>query len=150
MNDITNAQKKHRENSFGYLIQTLAQRIDCDMKDRLKEHGVDLKVFANLMFLSEKDGITQREISNVLNFPEYHTSRNVDALIKQGFAERRTNPNSRRSILIFLTTKGHEMARELPAVIRASNDKTLAKLDDRERADVIALLQKSVGISTST
>ena len=134
-----------RENSFGFLIQTLARRIDEDMKERLKEHGVDLKIFANLMFLSGKDGITQREIGNHLNFPDYYTSRNVDALIKEGFAERRPDPKSRRSTLIFLTPKGRKKAAQLPDVIRASNEKSLADLSKTERKQVMLLLQKVAG-----
>ena len=135
-----------RENSFGFLIQTLARRIDSDMKARLKEHGVDLKIFANLMFLSAKDGITQREIGSHLNFPDYYTSRNVDALIKEGYAERRPDPKSRRSTLIFLTQKGRDKAAELPDVIRAANDVSLANLDPDERKDVVRLLQKAARV----
>ncbi len=135
-----------RENSFGFLIQTLARRIDGDMRERLKDHGVDLKIFANLMFLSAKDGITQREIGNHLNFPDYYTSRNVDALIKEGFAERRPDPKSRRSTLIFLTAKGRDKAAELPGVIRASNEKSLANLNATERAQVMRLLKKAAGM----
>ena len=135
-----------RENSFGFLIQTLARRIDGDMRERLKEHGVDLKIFANLMFLSGKDGVTQREIGNSLNFPDYYTSRNVDALIKEGFAERRPDPNSRRTTLIFLTEKGRQKAAELPTVIRASNEQSLAALSASERQQVMGLLKKVLGI----
>ena len=135
-----------RENSFGFLIQTLARRIDGDMKLRLKDHGVDLKVFANLMFLSARDGVTQRDIGNSLNFPDYYTSRNVDALIKEGFAERRPDPKSRRSTLIFLTEKGRNKAAELPDVIRTANEHTLQNLNTEERQQVIHLLQKIVGV----
>lgn len=135
-----------RENSFGFLIQTLARRIDADMKERLKQHGVDLKIFANLMFLSAKDGVTQREIGNSLNFPDYYTSRNVDALIKEGFAERRPDPKSRRTTLIFLTEKGRKKAAELPDVIRASNEKSLAGLSASERKQVMRLLHKAAGM----
>lgn len=146
MTQISNAKKSHREDSFGYLVQTLARRIDVSMKERLLAHEVDLKIFTNLMFLSERDGITQREIGNSLNFPEYYTSRNVDALVKSGYAERRPDPKSRRSMLVFLTPKGHAKAAELPAVIRASNEESLSGLTEDERAHVVELLQKVVGI----
>ena len=136
-----------RENSFGFLIQTLARRIDVEMKKRLKDYDVDLKIFANLMFLSAKDGVTQREIGNGLNFPDYYTSRNVDALIKEGFAERRPDPTSRRNTLIFLTPKGRKKAAELPEVIRAANEVALANLNAAERKQVVRLLQKVAGVN---
>ena len=145
MTQTAPAKPKIREESFGFLVQTLARRLDERMKVRLKELDVDLKIFANLMFLSHKDGITQREIGNHLNFPEYYTSRNVDALIKYGYAERRPDPSSRRSMLIFLTDAGHAKAKQLPPVIQAMNDEMLDVLTDKERAQLMSLMQKVTG-----
>ena len=145
MTQISDA-KKRRENSFGFLIQTLAKRLDTRMREELSAHDVDLKIFANLMFLSEKDGVNQREIGNELNFPEYYTSRNVDALVNLGFAERRPDPNSRRSLLIYLTPAGKAKAKKLPAVIKRVNDEFLAGLSIAERNQVVSLLQKVAGV----
>lgn len=145
----TSEATKRRNNSFGFLVQTLAKRLDIKMRDELKAHDVDLKIFANLMFLSEKDGVNQREIGNELNFPEYYTSRNVDAMVERGFAERRPDPNSRRSFLIFLTPAGKEKAKQLPPVIKQVNDDILADLSISERKQVIRLLQKVAGVDPS-
>lgn len=146
----TSEAKKQRENSFGFLVQTLARRLDIQMRDELKAHDVDLKIFANLMFLSEKDGVNQREIGNELNFPEYYTSRNVDALVERGFAERRPDPNSRRSFLIFLTPAGKAKAKQLPHVIKLVNDNILGELSAAERKQVISLLQTVAGVDKSS
>ena len=135
------------ENSFGFLVQTLARRLDVRMRDELKALDIDLKIFANLMFLSMKDGVNQREIGNRLNFPEYHTSRNVDALVKLGFAERRPDPNSRRSFLIFLTPAGREKAKLLPPVIERVNKEIMADLDVTEQKLVVSLLQRVTGVA---
>ena len=131
-----------REGSFGFLIQTSARRIDAEMKKQLVEHNIDIKIFANLMMLAEEDGINQRQLGKKLGYPEYFTSRNIDALVESGFAERQPDPQSRRSFLIFLTTKGREKAAELPAIIQACNDIFLAPLSKTERVAIIALLQK--------
>ena len=131
-----------RRESFGFLIQTLAREIDTRMKTALKEVGIDVKIFANLMTLMEEDGINQRKLGEKLNFPEYFTSRNVDAMVEAGFAERRPDPASRRSHLIFLTSQGRDKARQLPPIIRKVNDEVLADLADDERAQVMDLLQR--------
>ena len=141
MTRISEAQRS-REGSFGFLIQTLARRIDATMKERLREHGVDVKVFANLMALAEEDGINQRQLGAKLDFPEYYTSRNVDALVEAGFAERRPDPNSRRTALVFLTEAGREKAADMPRVIRQVNELYLAEMTEDEQSQVIALLQK--------
>lgn len=145
MAQISKAQK-NRENSFGFLIQTLGRRMEITMRDLLEEVDVDIKLFANLMLLSDVDGINQRQLGEKLDFPEYYTSRNVDALVKAGFAERRPDPNSRRTILIFLTEKGKNKAAQLPEIIKAANDHFLNGMEADERKMMISLLQKVAGI----
>lgn len=135
-------QRAIRIGSFGFLIQTLARRLDARMKDELEAIGVDIKLFANLMMLAEQDGINQRTLGDKLNFPEYFMSRNVDALVKAGFAERRPDPDSRRAYLIFLTDAGKAKAAELPPIIRRVNDELLADLGEHDRSSLIHLLQQ--------
>lgn len=145
MAQITKAQR-NRENSFGFLIQTLGRRLEATMRERLSEVDVDVKIFANLMLLSDTDGINQRQLGEKLDFPEYYTSRNVDALVKAGYAERLPDPNSRRSFLVYLTDAGRAKAAELPRIIKETNDIYLDSLSIEERETVIKLLQKAAGI----
>ncbi|MDX8350037.1 MarR family transcriptional regulator [Cognatiyoonia sp. IB215446] len=142
--------KDHRrEESFGFLVQSIARTLDAKMKVELQKVGVDIKIFANLMMLGQQDGINQREIGQRLNFPEYFTSRNVDALVDAGFAERRPDPDSRRSFLVFLTDKGRAKAEELPAIVRSVNDDVLSDLTKTERKSIMALMQKVAGVAHS-
>lgn len=136
-----------RVGSFGYLIQDLSRRIDATMKSELQKIEVDVKLFAALMILFEEDGVNQREVSQRLNFPEYFTSRNLDGLVKAGFVERRSDPNSRRTFLIFLTEAGRAKAAELPAIVKRVNDDVLSHLNTTERQQIIGLLQKTLLIS---
>ena len=141
MSQLSKTQRD-RQNSFGFLLQLLARRMDNLMKEKLAGIDIDLKIFANLRMLSDKDGINQRELGRLMEFPEYHTSRNVDALVKAGFVERCPDPNSRRSVLIFLTDKGREKAKQLPKLVAEVNDDFLEVLDIQERKQLIQLLQK--------
>lgn len=134
--------EKIRHSSFGFLLQLISRRIDKDMKDELAKLGIDRKVFSNLMMLSEKDGITQRELGRLLEFPEYFTSRTVDVLVEKGFAERRPDPESRRNILVYLTDAGREIAKNLPPIIGSVNESYLEGLTCNEREQLITLLQK--------
>ena len=145
MSKLSKTQRE-RQSSFGFLLQLLARRMDNLMKQRLSEIGIDVKVFANLRMLSDKDGINQRELGRLLEFPEYHTSRNVDALVKAGFVERRPDPNSRRSVLIFLTDKGREKAKLLPKIIAEVNREFMNALDEKEKQEAVRLLQKVANI----
>ncbi len=143
-----NLKDFRREDSFGFLIQTIARTLDEKMKIEFEKVGVDYKVFANLMVLGQQDGINQREIGQRLNFPEYFTSRNVDMLVNAGLAERRPDPASRRSLLVFLTEKGRAKAEELPSIVRDVNKDVLQGLTDAERQSVVGLLQTVAGVSS--
>lgn len=143
---INSNQQSPRERSFGFLIQLLARTLDERMTSELGKIGVNIKLFAALMLLSEEDGINQRKIGKRLNFPEYFTSRNIDALVEAGFAKRRKDPDSRRAFLIFLTEFGRAKAAELPAIIKRVNDEVLIDLSGSEKKLAIRLLQKAAGI----
>lgn len=149
MAQVSKVQAK-RESSFGYLIHRLARGIDSQMKEELKAIDVDFKLFANLMTLFEKDGINQRQLGEKQGFPEYFTSRNVDALVQAGFAERKADPTSRRSFLIYLTPEGRRKASQLPPIITKVNDETLAELSESEREQVVTLLQKAIKLPDQT
>lgn len=145
MSQLSKAQRE-RQASFGFLLQLLARRMDNLMKQRLSEVDIDLKTFANLRMLSEKDGINQRELGRLMEFPDYFTSRSVDALVEAGLVERRPDPSSRRSVLIFLTSKGRKKAQQLPKIVSSVNNEFLEALNGHEKRQVIQLLQKVANI----
>ncbi|WP_371169533.1 MarR family winged helix-turn-helix transcriptional regulator [Aliiroseovarius sp. 2305UL8-7] len=128
--------------SFGYLMQVLARRIDDSMKVRLEALDLDFRFFMTLMLLLARDGQSQRELGGKLNLPEYQVSRNLDAMTKAGLVERRPSPTSRRTTLIYLTDQGRSVAQCLPPVINDQNDRFLKSLKDDERAVLISLLQR--------
>ena len=141
MSQLSRTQRE-RQASFGFLLQLLARRMDNLMKQELAGSDIDMRIFANLRILSDRDGIKQRELGRLIEFPEYYTSRSVDALVKAGFVERRPDPNSRRSVLIFLTDKGREKTQQLPELVAKVNEEFLDVLDDEEKQQLIQLLQK--------
>lgn len=142
-------QEHSRQTSLGFLIQLLARRIDKDMKERLDKIDVDIKLFSNIMLLMEKDGVTQRELGRLLEFPDYFTSRTVDILVERGFAERRPDPMSRRTVLVYLTPEGKKKARDLPEIVLAVNNEYLKGLSNSEQTQLIKLLHKVTGIEHS-
>lgn len=145
MRHVSESQK-FRQNSFGFLIQVLARRIQARMNERLAEISVDPKNFGSLMMLNEKDGITQRELGRMLEFPEYATSRNVDSMVEAGLVERRPDPESRRAFHIYLTPAGHEKADLLPEIVITTNKEVLSVLPKDERNQALLLLRKIAGI----
>ncbi|MCV6592073.1 MAG: MarR family winged helix-turn-helix transcriptional regulator [Silicimonas sp.] len=127
---------------FGFLIQRLARILDARMKGELAAVGLDFKLFPNLMVLGQQDGINQREIGQKLDFPEYFTSRAIDALVEAGLAERRADPGSRRAVLVFLTAAGRAKALELQTIVARVNGEFLDGLSPAERRTTLDVLRR--------
>ena len=69
----------------------------------------------------------------------------VDALAREGYLRRRTDPHDRRSVLIELTTSGHEVVRAGRRARLGQAAHVFQDLDTTERATLERLLVKLVG-----
>ncbi len=141
MTDATWPKGTQKE-SFGFLTQVLARRVDDAMKRQLAVLDLDFRFFMTLMQLLAQDGQSQRALCGKLNLPEYQVSRNLDAMVKSDLVERRPDPNSRRTTQVFLTAKGRRLAQMLPPLINDLNDSFLNGLTTDERAALIGMLQR--------
>ena len=136
-----------RDSSFGYLVEQVVRKFEDNAKFELSAIDLNYKFYLPLLALFVEDGVNQRQLGLKLNFPEYFTSRNIDAMVKAGYAERRPDPNSRRSVLVFLTKAGRAKAECLPGLARRLNEEVLAELTKDEQQKVVELLKKVAGIT---
>ena len=70
----------------------------------------------------------------------------LDALEKKGFTSRVENPNDKRGKLVALTDKANDMQSELEAIGRNIEDKLTERLSAEEKKQLVALLQKLIGL----
>jgi DNA-binding MarR family transcriptional regulator len=103
--------------------------------------------FDVLAHLSVAPGITQQELADKLLVTKGNICGLIDRLESQGLVERRCDPRDRRSNLLFLTGKAHELANE---VIPAHEDHLQSHMDvlseDEQRAllDLLKRLDHSL------
>lgn len=128
--------------SFGFLLQTLARRMDEMLKKHLKTIDLDNRFFPSLIMLLAQDGRSQKELGQCFDVPEYQTSRNIDALEAKGLVTRCPCPISRRRTLVHLTEEGRELANKLPDLVKAANAEFLECLAEEEQEFAVTLLQK--------
>lgn len=128
--------------SFGFLLQTLARRMDEVLKKHLKTIDLDNRFFPSLIMLLAQDGRSQKELGQCFDVPEYQTSRNIDALEAKCLVTRCPCPMSRRRTLVHLTEEGRKVANKLPDIVSAANAEFLEGLAEDERQIAVTLLQK--------
>ncbi|WP_394139344.1 MarR family winged helix-turn-helix transcriptional regulator [Vibrio chagasii] len=133
-----------RQNSFGWMINVIANKASKDFDLELKKHGLTIALWPTLMCLWEEEGVTQRDIAEKSKVENSTTTRTLDKLEKLELVERRADPNSRRSFRIYLTEKGKELEKDIIPVPARVNKELMSALDADEQQQMIGLLKKMV------
>ncbi|CAK1830683.1 MarR family winged helix-turn-helix transcriptional regulator [Vibrio crassostreae] len=133
-----------RQNSFGWMINVIANKATKDFDLELKKHGLSIALWPTLMCLWEEEGVTQRDIAAKSKVENSTTTRTLDKLEKLELVERRADPHSRRSFRIYLTEKGKALEEVLIPIPVKLNEELMAALDAQEQQQMIGLLKKMV------
>ncbi|CAH7402187.1 Transcriptional regulator, MarR family [Vibrio chagasii] len=133
-----------RPNSFGWLVNVVANKASKDFDVELKKYGLTIALWPTLMCLWEEEGLTQRDIAAKSKVENSTTTRTLDKLEKLDLVERRADPNSRRSFRIYLTEKGKELEKDIIPVPARVNKELMSALDADEQQQMIGLLKKMV------
>jgi len=118
----------------------LDQRLRLLMGRCLREIGLSIPQFDVLSALSERAGMTQRELAQRLFVTKGNVSGLIDRLVEAHLVERRSTERDRRSHALHLTTQGEKVAAAGLATQQAFLDDTLGKLDKDDLAALFLLL----------
>jgi DNA-binding MarR family transcriptional regulator len=103
---------------------------------RLAGHGVSFGHWTFLRILWERDGLTQRELSDEAGVMEPSTFAAIRAMERLGYVKRRRLPDNRKNVYVHLTAKGRALRAKLVPLARQVNVIGLRGLSARERETV--------------
>ena len=92
-----------------------------ELQGRLVEHGVSFGHWTFLRILWERDGLTQRELSDEAGVAEPSTNVAINAMEKLGYVTRRRLPDNRKNIYVRLTRRGRALRAKLVPLAKAVN-----------------------------
>jgi DNA-binding MarR family transcriptional regulator len=98
---------------LAHLVKDATRALLRALQMRLTEHSVSLGQWTFLRILWERDGITQRELSELAGVMEPTTFTAVTAMEKLGYVTRRKLLNNKKMVYVFLTPKGRQLKRKL-------------------------------------
>lgn len=139
-NKLRRRARRTRLRSAGWMVQTLANRLNAEARHRLADLGLTLDQFIVMMALAEQDGVQQRALGARTQLADYTITRALDALSDLGYVERRPDPRSRRAHLVCLTEAGQARMPRLMRVIIEINAAFLAPLGEADGAEFLRLL----------
>ena len=106
-------QKAVPNDRLAHLIRDAAKGLTRALQIRLAEHSVGFGHWAFLRILWEKDGLTQRELSEQAGVMEPTTFSALKAMEQLGYVARKRNAGDKKKVFIVLTPKGRALKAKL-------------------------------------
>ena len=130
------------EDSLGHKLITILEVMRNYTKEPLAKLGKTHGHFITLLYISENEGVTQAQLSEIHRKDRNIVSRNIDVLEEKGFVIRKRGIVDRRSFSIHLTDLGHSVVSTHKNLIKESEQEALSNLSKDEIAIFYSLLTK--------
>jgi DNA-binding MarR family transcriptional regulator len=120
---------------LAHLVKDATRALLRGLQMRLAEHGVSIGHWTFLRILWERDGLTQRELSEQAGLMEPTTFSAVQTMVRLGYVTRRHQAENRKKIHVFLTPKGRALKAKLVPLAEEVNRVAVREI---AAADVVA------------
>jgi len=129
--------------SMPILLNKLRKRIDNACRDLLAKYNLSKLHLLYLMALYEyTDGLTLKELTELLDFDKANTTRAVSQLIKKGYAEKQTQGELEHKFKVTLTDNGKLAASEIWEHNQKENLGILKLLTEQELFILVGVTEK--------
>lgn len=128
------------DDRLAHLIRDVARAQMRALQQRLTHHGVSFGHWTFLRILWIRDGLTQKELSDLAGVMEPTTFSAVKAMEQMGLIERRQLPGNRKNMHVYLTATGRALERKLVPLAEEVNHISVAGIPDK----TVAQLRKAL------
>lgn len=139
-----------RNDKVAILIKRAALEFDKIANPVLAEYGLTASQYRILKFLYTQPEESARIVDIERDCQITHPTvlGIIDQLENKGFVRKLVNPDDARSKIVSLSDKTKGMKDELEAVGTRLDDQLTENLTDKERARLLVLLQKLLGVES--
>lgn len=122
------------ENKFNLLAGRVPLLLNRFISQQFKKAGIELtrEQWSVLAVLWKKDGCSQQVIADETSRDKPGVTRLIDNLVKEGYVERRNDPNDRRLNLIYLTKKGKNIEQSVLELVNETIEIATKGLTEEE------------------
>jgi DNA-binding MarR family transcriptional regulator len=99
--------------SYGYHTRSTHRAFDRLLERHLRKHGIKNGYWYFLRVLWEREGLTQRELSNEINLMESSTVITLNQMEAAGLVYKRRDKQDRRKLNVYLTAKAKRLEKVL-------------------------------------
>lgn len=130
------------DHSVGYQVRITHRALQRYLQQHIEPHGVTPGMWYFLRALWHEDGLTQRELSDIVGTMEPTTLTAIRSMEKNGLVTRARSEQDRRKIHIHLTPRGFALRDELIPLARKVVDDAVEGFSNEERDT----LMRSLGL----
>lgn len=125
-----------------FLVGRVSRKLNRITKESITPYGLTTSQFFLLIALYEENGILISKLAKKVALDKATLTGIIDRLERDGFVERRNDPEDRRAIRIYLTPKAESLREELLEIYHRNNAKFLSVLSDEEKEIFERVVQK--------
>ncbi|KAF1023062.1 MAG: hypothetical protein GAK30_00752 [Paracidovorax wautersii] len=120
------------DDRLAHLIKDATRALVRGLQLRLVEHNVSFGHWTFLRILWERDGLTQRELSEQAGVMEPTTFAAMKAMEALGYIERKHLPGNNKNVHVFLTRSGRALKKKLVPLATEVNEIGTRGLSDED------------------
>ncbi len=129
------------DKSIGFLIAKARNVLKNEFEKELKPYSISYAHRVILIRLSEKDGLTQKELAQDTYFEQSNLTLMLDKLELKGLVKRSAKENDRRAYIVTITPEGKKLIDPLIQMGENVMDKALKGLSDGQKEELSGMLQ---------
>src|SRR5690606_26385489 len=128
----------------GFMLAVARARVLRAVNACLADHGLHARSYSALALACQREGVSQRELSEELQLDPSQIVAVVDGLEAAGWVERQVSKADRRIRAVVATPQGREKHRTAAQEVATVEDELLAVLQEDERQALLYLLTRIV------
>jgi DNA-binding MarR family transcriptional regulator len=133
-----------RDKSAGYLTNHMARLFARGLQDRIAPLGIVPGQFPTLLELWEREGVTQKELVAKLDIEQATIANTLTRMERDVLVRRTKQPEDARAQLIWLTPKAKRIRDKAYGAAQTQNDLALSGLSDREQAQFLDYMRRTI------
>lgn len=137
-----------RREPIGKYLSIINRKGNVFITKEISKFGIGSGQVMFLMELYKKDGISQEELSEVLNIDKATTCRAIKKLEESEFLTRVKDKNDKRAYKLYLTQKSKDMEESIRDVLRICEDHISKNLSEEE-VKTLAMILKKICINSN-
>src|SRR5690348_3175892 len=130
------------EEYIGVVISDVARLLRTEFDRRVRRLGITRAQWLVLTRLHRRPGASLSELAEMMEVEKATAGRMIDRLVANGWVERRTARDDRRVKRVYLTDDAERVHKRIWRVAEETVDAALVDLADRERRQLMDLLQR--------